>query len=60
MGERPLVFMLYYDGLEVVNGMGQARVTHELACFYWALIHISDWEKRLLPENLRLVLPSAM
>ena len=54
VGERPLVFMLYYDGLEVVNGMGQARVTHELACFYWALIPISDWEKRLLPENLRL------
>ena len=36
----PLVFMFYYDGLEVVNGLGQARTTHELACFYWALLNV--------------------
>ena len=53
-GEMPLVFIFYYDGLEVVNGLGQARLTHELACFYWALVPISDLEKRLKPENLRL------
>ena len=53
-GEMPLVFIFYYDGLEVVNGLGQARLTHELACFYWALVPISDIEERLRPENLRL------
>lgn len=53
-GETPLVFIFYYDGLEVVNGLGQARLTHELACFYWALVPINDLEKRLKPENLRL------
>ena len=31
--ETPLMFIFYYDGLEVVNGLGQARLTHELACF---------------------------
>ena len=45
-GEAPLVFMFYYDGLEVVNGMGQARSTHELGCFYWALLNLSQ-DKRL-------------
>ena len=53
-GEMPLVFIFYYDGLEVVNGLGQARLSHELACFYWALVPISDMEERLRPENLRL------
>ena len=53
-GEMPLVFIFYYDGLEVVNGLGQARLTHELACFYWALVPISDMGERLRPENLRL------
>ena len=27
-GALPLAFILYYDGLEVVNGLGQARLTH--------------------------------
>ena len=53
-GEMPLAFVYYYDGLEVVNGIGQARLTHELACFYWALIPISDMKERLRPANLRL------
>lgn len=52
-GEMPLVFMLYYDGLEVANGLGQARTTHELACFYWALINVGHKE-RLQHSNLRL------
>lgn len=52
--ETPLVFILYYDGLEVVNGLGQARLSHELACFYWALVPISDMVKRLEPQHLRL------
>jgi hypothetical protein len=41
-GQLPLIFMLYYDGLEVVNGIGQARLTHELGCFYWALIPLQQ------------------
>lgn len=53
-GEIPLAFIFYYDGLEVVSGLGQARLTHELACFYWALVPVSDFQKRLQPENLRL------
>lgn len=52
-GETPLVFMFYYDGLEVVNGLGQARVTHELACFYWALVNVRP-ERRLSSKNIRL------
>lgn len=38
--EIPLIFMFYYDGLEVANGLGQARTTHELACFYWCLLNV--------------------
>ena len=52
-GETPLVFILYYDGLEVVNGLGQARLTHELACFYWALVNIPG-QGRMQPHNVRL------
>ena len=52
-GELPLVFMLYYDGLEVVNGLGQARLTHELGCFYWALIPLQQ-RHRLHTTNIRL------
>lgn len=52
-GEAPLVFMFYYDGLEVVNGMGQARSTHELGCFYWALLNLSQ-DKRLHRDFVRL------
>lgn len=44
-GETPLVFILYYDGLEVVNGLGQARGTHKLACFYWALVNINQMDR---------------
>lgn len=52
-GEVPLVFMLYYDGLEVVNGLGQARLTHELGCFYWALIPLQQ-HHRLNSVHLRV------
>ena len=52
-GETPLVLMLYYDGLEVSNGLGQARGTHELACFYFAVVNL-DQELRLKHANLRL------
>ena len=49
----PLVFMFYYDGLEVVNGLGQARTTHELACFYWALVNVRQ-QHRMHPARVRL------
>ena len=52
-GQKTLVFILYYDGLEVVNGLGQARTTHELACFYWALVDLKQ-ERRLNRTHLRL------
>ena len=52
-GQTPLVFMFYYDGLEVVNGLGQARTTHELGCFYWTLLNIGQ-EKRLSDNCIRL------
>ena len=52
-GETPLILMLYYDGLEVSNGLGQARGTHELACFYFAVVNL-DQEQRLKHVNLRL------
>lgn len=51
--ELPLFFIFYYDGLEVVNGLGQARLTHELGCFYWALIPL-DQIYRLNSIHLRL------
>ena len=51
--EEPLVFMLYYDGLEVVSGLGQARGTHEFGCFYWALLNLGA-EKRMDRNNIRL------
>ena len=52
-GQIPLAFILYYDGLEVVNGIGQARLTHELGCFYWALIPVTQ-ELRLTRDYLRV------
>ena len=52
-GEMPLVFMFYYDGLEVVNGLGAARTTHELGCFYWALLNISP-DKRMNTKYVRM------
>ena len=52
-GQMPLVFMLYYDGLEVVNGLGHARSTHELGCFYWALLNISQ-AKRMNTKYIRM------
>ena len=52
-GELPLIFIFYYDGLEVVNGLGQARLTHELGCFYWALLPL-DQSYRLNSVHLRL------
>ena len=53
IGDKTLVFILYYDGLEVVNGLGQARTTHELACFYWALVDLNQ-TSRLNRSHLRL------
>ena len=41
-GGLVLVFIFYYDGLEVVNGLGQARLTHELGAFYWALVPLQQ------------------
>ena len=41
----PLAFIIYYDGLEVVNGLGQARGRHKLACFYWALINVNQMDR---------------
>ena len=52
-GQVPLIFMLYYDGLELVNGLGQARTTWELGCFYYALIPLKQ-ESRLNRSHLRL------
>ena len=52
-GQMPLVFMFYYDGLEVVNGLGQARSTHELGCFYGALLNLSS-DKRMHRDYIRL------
>ena len=49
----PLAFILYYDGLEVVNGLGQARLTHELGCFYWGLLNLEK-ESRLSHIRLHL------
>lgn len=51
--ETPLIWMFYYDGLEVVNGLGQARTTHELACFYWCLLNVRP-ELRATPKYVRL------
>ena len=52
-GALPLAFILYYDGLEVVNGLGQARLTHELGCFYWGLLNLEK-ESRLSQFRLHL------
>ena len=52
-GEVPLIFLFYYDGLEVVNGLGQARTTWELACFYWALLPLNQ-QYRMDRKHLRL------
>ena len=49
----PLVFMFYYDGLEVVNGLGAAHGIHELGCFYWALLNLTP-RSRLSRSNIRL------
>ena len=52
-GGLVLVFIFYYDGLEVVNGLGQARLTHELGAFYWALVPLQQGY-RLNSSNLRV------
>ena len=52
-GQVPLVFMFYYDGLEVVNGLGHAHGTHELGCFYWALLNLTP-HSRMSRNNIRL------
>jgi hypothetical protein len=52
-GEVPLIFLFYYDGLEVVNGLGQARTTWELACFYWALLPLNQ-QYRMDRKHVRL------
>lgn len=52
-GKVPLFFIFYYDGLELVNGLGQARLTHELGCFYWALLPL-DQVYRLNSVHLRI------
>ena len=54
-GEKRLtvIFIFYYDGLEVVNGLGQARLTHELGCFYFALLPLNQIY-RLNSVHLRL------
>jgi hypothetical protein len=52
-GEKPLIFLFYYDDLEICNGMGQARTTHELGCFYWALLNL-DKEHRLTRPCIRV------
>ena len=52
-GQKPLIFMFYYDGLEVCNGLGQARTTYQLGCFFWALINF-DKEHRLTRRCIRL------
>ena len=52
-GQVPLVFMFYYDGLEVVNGLGAAHGIHELGCFYWALLNLTP-QSRMSRNNIRL------
>lgn len=52
-GQVPLVFMFYYDGLEVVNGLGHAHGNHELGCFYWALLNLTP-QSRMSRNNIRL------
>jgi hypothetical protein len=52
-GGLVLVFIFYYDGLEVVNGLGQARLTHEFGAFYWALIPLQQIY-RLNTANIRV------
>ena len=52
-GQVPLVFMFYYDGLEVVNGLGHAHGIHELGCFYWALLNLTP-QSRMSRNNIRL------
>jgi hypothetical protein len=44
-GAYPLAIILYYDGLEVVNGLGHAKGTHKLGCFYWALVNIEQEQR---------------
>lgn len=52
-GGLVLLFIFYYDGLEVVSGLGQARLTHELGVFYWALVPLQQ-HYRLNSANLRM------
>ena len=52
-GQVPLVFMFYFDGLEVVNGLGHAHGIHELGCFYWALLNLTP-HSRMSRNNIRL------
>ena len=49
----PIALMLYYDGLEVNNGLGHARGTHKMGCFYWALVNLEP-ERRLQLSNIHL------
>ena len=53
VGGLIVVFIFYYDGLEVVNGLGQARLTHELGCFYFAQVPLNQIY-RLNSVHLRL------
>jgi hypothetical protein len=52
-GAVPLAIILYYDGLEVVNGLGHARGTHKLGCFYYAFVNLGQ-ETRMDLENIYL------
>ncbi len=44
----PLIFMFYYDGLKVVNGLGAAHGIHELGCFYWALLNLTPHSRLII------------
>ena len=52
-GAEPLALILYYDGLEVVNGLGHAKGTHKLGCFYWVLVNIGK-DNRMELEQIHL------
>jgi hypothetical protein len=52
-GQKPLIFLFYYDDLEICNGLGQARTTHELGCFYWAMLNL-DKKHRLSRKCIRM------
>ena len=52
-GAPVLMLMFYYDGLEVVNGLGPAHGTHKLACFYWTLLNLEPSHRTAL-HNVHL------